>query len=137
MSNSRTVTVAGRPVPQGSLRPIATGKGKVVVPQSRGVLTYRNDVRAAWGDPSPHHGAVEVEVDFVFKRPKSHYKGEALRQEFVGAKYTSRPDIDKLVRSVLDALTDWAYVDDSQVVEVRTRKVYGTQEMAVITVTYL
>lgn len=36
--------------------------------------------------------------------------------------YPKRPDLDKLVRGVLDALTGTCYVDDSQVVKIIARK---------------
>ena len=36
-----------------------------------------------------------------------------------------RPDIDKLSRTILDALTGVAYIDDCQVADLHTRKIYG------------
>jgi len=38
---------------------------------------------------------------------------------------TVRPDLDKLLRALLDALTGVAYADDAQVVELTAQKVYG------------
>jgi Holliday junction resolvase RusA-like endonuclease len=38
---------------------------------------------------------------------------------------TVPPDLDKLIRAVLDGLTAIAYVDDSQVVEIYAKKIYG------------
>jgi len=38
----------------------------------------------------------------------------------------TRPDIDKLARALLDALTGVAYEDDGQVVALTVRKMYGT-----------
>jgi len=35
------------------------------------------------------------------------------------------PDLDKLIRGALDALTAIAYVDDGQVVEIYSKKIYG------------
>jgi len=39
--------------------------------------------------------------------------------------YPKRPDLDKLVRAVLDALTDVCYEDDSQVIRLRASKVWA------------
>ena len=119
---SRTIVVPGRPYPQGSLRPIPLKNGKVVTPQTPTVLLYRNDIRAAWGEPKVHVGPVSVDVKFVFRRPLKHYKGSSLRAEYANARLIQPPDLDKLVRAVLDALTGYAYLDDSQVYEVRASK---------------
>lgn len=70
----------------------------------------------------PHGVAMSVRVEFV--KPKT-------------AKQTTpsvRPDIDKLLRAVLDALTSVAYQDDSQVVSVATVKAYGLSERVTVTV---
>jgi len=39
-----------------------------------------------------------------------------------------KPDVDKLVRSILDSLTGVVYTDDSQVVIVTAYKKYGAPE---------
>lgn len=38
---------------------------------------------------------------------------------------STRPDLDKLIRAVLDALTGIAYIDDGQVVEITASKIYS------------
>ena len=35
------------------------------------------------------------------------------------------PDLDKLIRAVLDGLTGVAYEDDGQVVQIEAQKLYG------------
>lgn len=74
---------------------------------------------------------VEIGITFVFVRPKSHYtsKGE-LR---AGAPtHPGKPDIDKLCRAVLDALTGILYHDDAQVVSLNASKRYGVASMTAI-----
>jgi crossover junction endodeoxyribonuclease RusA len=39
--------------------------------------------------------------------------------------YVKRPDLDKLIRGVLDALTGVCYVDDAQVITIEAEKVFG------------
>jgi hypothetical protein len=46
-----------------------------------------------------------------------------------------RPDIDKLVRAVLDGLTDVVYRDDEQVTSLTAVKQYGEQEGVWIRIT--
>lgn len=50
---------------------------------------------------------------------------------------TGKPDLDNLAKSVKDALTGVAYVDDGQVVALRLRKVYAPIPSTEITVTEL
>lgn len=75
-------------------------------------------------------GAVELEMGFVLKRPKSHFKLDGSLKPTAPVKPTTRKaDVDKLTRSVLDALTTTAYADDSQVTKITSEKSYCGVEM--------
>lgn len=115
------IIVYGRPRPKGSMR--SFGKGRMVE-QVEGSGDWRANVYGAarrvklntgWTYPRPT--AVEVYVKLFFDPPQ--------------AKHPRRPttrtsgDIDKLLRNILDALTDAGVVqDDSQVVKVGAEKYY-------------
>jgi crossover junction endodeoxyribonuclease RusA len=122
-------TVPGAAAPQGSKRAIKLrGSGRVVLVESSAkVKPYRAVValaaREAWNRP-PTGKAVYVRVAFTFARPKSHHTGKgAIRS---GAPdFPGKPDIDKLCRAVLDALTGVVYGDDAQVVRLEATKDYG------------
>ena len=65
--------------------------------------------------------AVVVDVIFLLpqiKKPRQRYP-------------TGKPDIDKLSRGILDALTGIAYDDDSQVVQLNAQKVYTFEQPGV------
>ena len=62
-------------------------------------------------------GPVELSVWFFLPRPKS------LPRNVVA--HLKKPDLDKLVRAVKDALTGVAWRDDSQVVTLHAVKVYA------------
>lgn len=62
-------------------------------------------------------GEVHICVDFALSRPKTVTRGVP----------TVPPDLDKLIRAVLDALTGVAYRDDSQVTLILASKVYGQE----------
>jgi Holliday junction resolvase RusA-like endonuclease len=62
-------------------------------------------------------GAVVVDLVFHLARPQK------IRSSIVS--HTSRPDVDKLARCVLDALTGVVYADDGQVVAMRLAKQYA------------
>ena len=67
-------------------------------------------------------GPVAVAIVFQLPRPIS------LPKRIVH--HLTAPDIDKLARCCLDGLTGVLYRDDSQVVELRARKVYSCEAVA-------
>ena len=79
---------------------------------------------------SPIVGPVDIEAHFYFSRPKSHSTKKGARANAPFWK-ESKPDIDKLLRAVLYALTHVIYTDDSQVCVVRASKNYVTENVGV------
>ncbi len=65
-----------------------------------------------------------IKLYFSMPRPKAHFTKRGLRD---GAPvfHRSTPDIDKLARAVLDALTSIVWKDDSQVAVMVTHKIYS------------
>ena len=130
------IPVRGLPATQGSKRHIGHG---IMIENSKKVKPWRQDVRAAAIDH--YEGdiigrAVEVEIIFLFARPKSHYgtgkNAYKLKQkapEFVTSSATG--DIDKLCRSTLDGLSAKAggtvIKDDSLVVSLKAVKKYAKE----------
>lgn len=105
--------VSGVPAPQGSL---VRGRYGGVHNASPRVKTWREAVRseAANVRGQTMTGAVMVDLCFTVHRPEKR-KGWPI----------VRPDLDKYIRAVLDALTDaGVWKDDSQVVELSARKQY-------------
>lgn len=109
-----SVFIPGRPAPQGSKRHLGNG---IMVESSKAVKPWRVDV--AWAVrahfPTPLDGAVRLELEFVMPRPKSAPKRST-------PPAIKRPDVDKLARAVLDAITGVVVADDSQVVELVASK---------------
>jgi len=104
----------GRPAPQGSKRHVGGG---VLVESSKAVKPWRVDVQwaARAACRAPLDGPVALRLEFVMPRPKSTPKRStppAIR----------RPDVDKLARAVLDALTGVVVGDDSQIVDLHATK---------------
>ena len=71
-------------------------------------------------------GPVRVALDFTFARPKGHTGKRGLLPSAPTA-HTQKPDIDKVIRPVLDGLTRVVYADDSQVVSVVASKAWGDE----------
>lgn len=123
--------VYGIPQTKGSAkgfvcRAKATGKLRAIItndnPANRGwsetVSGEAHVARRSAGVAHAFLGAVRLELAFHMKKPKSYPKTKVLPA-------TKKPDLDKMVRSVKDALTGIFYVDDSQVVELVASKRYG------------
>lgn len=71
--------------------------------------------------------AVKLDLLFCFKKAKNCKKDY----------HTQRPDIDNLEKAILDGLNKTAFVDDCQVVEMKSQKVFSDVDKIVITVTEL
>lgn len=112
--------VAGIPKPQGSKRAFVV-KGRPVLTESAGgaLKDWRAVVahEAALAVSVPIDGPVSVVVTFHMPRPKSLPKSRPSWP-------AKRPDIDKLVRAVLDSMSSIVYGDDAQIVTLTARKVY-------------
>jgi Holliday junction resolvase RusA-like endonuclease len=126
--------VDGAPAPQGSKTIERTAAGAAHVRESsRKVGPWRDAValraREAMAGRPPLTGPLELDVAFLFARPRSHYRtGRHAGQLKPSAPVycDKRPDLDKLLRAIGDAITGIVAVDDAAIVELRARKAYGS-----------
>jgi Holliday junction resolvase RusA-like endonuclease len=126
----------GKPVSKGSKVPIRTKSGKMLALED----PSRREKVKAWASthtllaaeqmggraPVDEH-PLHVSLRFSFLRPKSHLKKNGELRKGAPVAMTRKPDIDKLVRPVLDALTGIVWRDDSQVTSHYADKSYGPQ----------
>jgi len=107
--------VEGTPISQGSMKHI--GQGRMIHSRATELATWRALValaaKQAGCEPIPD--PIAISITFRLKKPKTVKR----------ALPTVAPDLDKLVRGVLDALTGCAYLDDSQVIDIKAKKVYS------------
>lgn len=131
--NLNSFFVPGLPIAKGS------AKAFVIKKTGRAIVTQTNrDKQKPWASiigltakglyPAPVSGPIRLHLQFVMPRPKSHLKTAKNAQNQVKDSapryHVSKPDIDKLARCLLDALTYIVYEDDSQVVELTANKTY-------------
>jgi len=132
MSDVIAFEVVGQPVPQGSLRSLVTPQGKVNSMSDPKLARYRADIRAIALDVMRERTlmawAVRMDISFVLSRPAYHFhpvnskRTEPEVKPGASAFPFGPPDLDKLCRSVLDALTGIVYADDAQVISLHGRK---------------
>lgn len=132
--------VLGLPAPKGSARAmniggrarlIASSSGANAKKQAAWVKAVQN--AAACGDVIP--GPVWVAITFRLPRPKGHYTARGELREKAPLHPIVHPDIDKLARTTLDALTGLAFEDDSRVVSLYVGKQYAVPNRAGATIT--
>ena len=132
------ITIEGTARPQGSKRHVGNG---IMVESSKHVGLWRTWVRlkatqAMAGRPQIV-GPVQIAILFQFDRPKKHFKANGELRADAPKWHTGRPDVDKLLRAILDALTGVCFKDDSQVSRCFTEKPYGMAAQTVIDVAEL
>lgn len=121
--------VYGLPATKGSVRSFLNRKtGKVVsLADNRRLKGWEAAVAlsAQAAGARPVLDAVSVALTFLLPRPKGHLRKDGTVRESAPFAPATKPDVDKLVRAVLDGLIGVGFRDDAQVVEVRARKLYA------------
>lgn len=69
-------------------------------------------------------GPLEISIDFHFPIPQSYTKAARNKIKSGLMLHTKKPDIDNCIKTITDALNQFAYKDDSQIVSVIARKHY-------------
>lgn len=124
--------VVGLPVPKGSMKGFVPGwrQSQITQRSPRVVLTSTTKGLPAWTAlvryaaicaQVPKVDAGPVTVGLVFRLPPP----DAIRKSGKPRPpHCTRPDLDKLIRAVLDAITGVGWHDDNQVAEIRASKRY-------------
>lgn len=126
-------TVPGKPVPQGGMTAFAKGNRAFVThkkPKELGDYRARVALAATQAGAELTRAPVIVNASFLLPRPKGHYgTGRNASQLRASAPHwpMTKPDIDKLERALLDAITGVVIADDSQVIRSYCDKQYALE----------
>ena len=115
-----TMTVNTTPVPKG--RPRFYG-GHAVTPEKTRV--YEALLRHDWPHGIVQGDALKISMAFAFPPPTSLSKRK--QDAMMYMLRTKKPDLDNLVKAVLDALNGVAFDDDSKVAEIFAQKLYAPE----------
>ena len=135
-------TVLGKPITQGSKQAyVRDGRAVIVDVSNKATTTTPAKQLDKWKalvadaahvamnqiDP-PWSGPIQLDVEFVLKRPESHYTrvGKQLTKS-APRHHVTKPDRTKLLRAVEDAMSGIVYHDDSQVVAGEPTKRYAAR----------
>ena len=108
------------PIPKG--RPRFYG-GHAVTPEK--TRKYEKLIRDSW-----EHGIVDgkyLVIAMIFTMPIPQSYSNKKKKELEGKPHTKKPDLDNLVKAVLDALNGVAFEDDSRICSISAVKLYGTE----------
>lgn len=121
--------------PRGKGRPRFTRDGHAYTDEEtrsyekKIIAYYRQYLRGfQWGD----NAMVSVDVLAVYPIPKRATKASLAAIQAGKILPKKKPDIDNVIKVVLDSLNGIAYKDDSQVVMVSGRKIYGHEPKLII-----
>ena len=120
---SFSIWIPGKATPQGSKKGFVINGRAVLVDASEGNKAWRAHVTQRIREHQEYiryKGPVHVTVAFYMEKAKTNKKKFMIQ----------KPDIDKLCRSVMDAMTDAEIIeDDSRVISLTAYKYWETDEM--------
>lgn len=123
---------------KGKQRPRFSRKTHTVYTPSA-TTDFEKRVKQAWLDgygDLKAHGEVMVSMQFYYPVPKSDSKKvrKAKLDEEIAP--TIKPDIDNLIKSVLDGLNGVAFGDDKQVTSITAAKLYSEKAHTIVSVSW-
>jgi Holliday junction resolvase RusA-like endonuclease len=126
-----TIIIPGKPIPLKRPRHFMRG-GKSLTWNSQSALQQqiRTVVKA---QTLLHEGPLSVHILFCLPIPKSASKVKTSTMN--NSPHTHKPDIDNLIKFVLDVLNGIAFDDDRQVSEIIAHKMWSNTPRTEITIT--
>lgn len=82
----------------------------------------------------PLENRLAVKIVATFKVPKTTTKKDREQIEKGLISPTKKPDIDNIVKIILDALNQMAFKDDTQITKLEVEKVYGEEEKVYVAI---
>ncbi len=81
-------------------------------------------------DNNLYYKKLKMVIKVIYEPIKSISKKK--RSELIGTYYDKKPDIDNIIKSIMDALNKVVYEDDKQIVQLIAEKFYGEQDKIII-----
>ncbi|PNZ40893.1 RusA family crossover junction endodeoxyribonuclease [Staphylococcus simulans] len=119
--------------PMASPRPRFANRGKYVQTYMPSTYTAHKDFIQKQMPKAMLESDLIVTIEFLFNPPQSWSNKKRL--SMIGQYKRTKPDIDNLIKTVLDAANKHLWKDDNQIVEVRSFKKYADEPKIVMSVT--
>ena len=108
------------PIPKG--RPRFYG-GHAVTPEK--TRKYEKLIRESWTHGIVEGKSIMVDIEFRLQIPQSYSKKKKAELEWTP--HNKKPDLDNLVKAVLDALNGVAFEDDALISDINASKTYAEE----------
>ncbi|MCC3663258.1 RusA family crossover junction endodeoxyribonuclease [Staphylococcus haemolyticus] len=118
--------------PIGSPRPRFRNTGRFVQTYMPASYTKHKDFIREQMPNVLLDGELKVTLSFYFEPPKSWSNRKRLLA--IGQYKRTKPDIDNLIKTVLDAANDHLWKDDNQIVEIHSFKQYAEEPKIILEV---
>lgn len=119
----------GPPKGKARARTVRTGGGQTFSYTPEGTVLYENLVKISFSEtgekPFDADQSLHVSMTAYYPIPKSASRKKKEEMSAGRIRPAKKPDIDNIIKSVLDALNGVAYHDDTQVVAVFAEKYYS------------
>lgn len=116
---------------QGKARPrMNTRTGRAYTPTKTKLYEYslRQWFLMNYPNFKPIEGRIKVSIIAYFEVPKSTSKKKAAEMLSNNISPTKKPDIDNIIKIVLDGMNKFAFKDDTQITKLEVEKIYGIEE---------
>ena len=122
--------------PRGKGRPRFTRTGRTYTDDK--TAAYENLVRLSFDRKypgwEPTDKALKVDIIAYFRAPQSWSKRKQERAYAGDTPKVTKPDLDNIIKAVLDGLNETAWVDDNQVIDIRCRKEYWPEPKLTVSI---
>lgn len=130
-------TIIGEP--KGKGRPRFRSRGKFVQTYTDdATINYENLVKMSYLNSNKvsylNDKPLWCHIDVYQSIPKSTSKKKTEQMLIGEIRPTKKPDIDNIVKSILDALNKVAFNDDTQIVDLQCRKFYSNVPRVEVTI---
>ncbi len=100
------------------------GFSHAYIPAHHPIHEYKTRVELATAKQiaRPMPGPIEIEIEFAFQRPKSHWNKSGIKDS--APEYPHKKDWDNLAKGVCDAAQGIAFIDDDQIVAAKVKRSY-------------
>lgn len=121
-------------VPKPLSRP-RFSKGHVYNEQKSEMLIDYLSIKNQHGKKSLFRDPLHLDITFIFEIPKSYsIKRKSL---IINKPHQVRPDIDNLLKYIMDVCTGALYTDDKLITSISAEKIYGLYPKTIFTFTTL
>lgn len=130
--------INGRPQGKARARTVRnkyTGKVHSYTPENTG--DYEDLIRWSYKQAGGEYYGdrlIAVTINAFYPIPKSYSKKKKMACISREIRPTTKPDLDNLIKAILDALNGVAYYDDNQVVSLLVNKYYGERGYVLVAV---